>query len=174
LAIDVENDAVVFLRDWQERTWRGLQLAVRPQLGWRVRLNFPPGTTWFDEAWMEDGVQTLRLEIKDDRLDLGGFLPGRTYLIGLPMFIGPEPQFLTLEGLAGRAVFLAGAEERSIGPGETHRLDLSSDDLRATGPPAELAAGQVRIRTRPRPPRVEVAIDPEAQKLLRSLGYVGR
>ena len=115
LRIDNENDAVVFLRDWQERTWRGLQLAIRPQeKSWRVRLNFPPGATWFDEAWMADGEQTLRLEIEDDRLDLGGFPPGRTYLIGLPMW--SEAQILTLEGLVGRAVLLAGAEELPIGP----------------------------------------------------------
>jgi hypothetical protein len=71
-------------------------------------------------------------------------------------------------------VLLAGAEELPIGPGETLDLDLSRDDLHAAGAPAALAAGQIRIRTRPRPPRVEVTIDPEAEKLLRSLGYVGR
>jgi hypothetical protein len=175
LRIEDESEAVVFLRDWQERTWRGLQLAVRPlEKGWRIRLNFPPGATWFDEAWMDDGEQTLRLEIKDGRLNLGGFPPGRTYRIGLPMFLGSEDQVLTLEGLEGRAVFLVGTDERPIGPGESLVLDLSREDLFAVGPPPALADGQVRIRTRPRPAMVEVTIDPEAEKLLRSLGYVGR
>jgi len=174
LKIDPQDAAVVFLNDWQERTWQGLQLAVRPSAGWRIRLSFPPGSTWFDEAWMEDGTRTLRLTINDDRLELGGFPPGRTYRIGLPMFIDSEEPILILEGLAGRAVLLAGGEQFSLEPGQTQRLDLSRADLRADAPPAALADGQVRIRTRPRPPQAEATIDTEAEKLLRSLGYVGR
>jgi len=171
--IDPENAAIVLLRDWQERAWRGLQIAFRPEQGWRVRLSFPPGTTWFDEAWMEDGTQTLRIDIQDNQLELGGFPPGKTYRVGLPLFIEPEGHVLTLEGLAGQAVFLVGAEERTVGAGETLQLDLARDDLRAAGPLGVLADGRARIRARPRSARAEATIDPEAEELLRSLGYVG-
>jgi hypothetical protein len=173
LQVDAQDQAVLFLQDWQERTWRGVQIAVRPSPGWRLRLTFPSGSIPFDEAWMDDGFQTLRLTLDDGRLELGGFPPGRTYRIGLPVSIDPEDPVLILEGIAGQAVLLAGGEELALGAGQTLDLDLSREDLRATGSADAMTAGQFRIRTRPRPARIEVKIDPEAEELLRSLGYVG-
>ncbi len=172
LPLDTAADAIAFLRNWQERTWRGVQLAVRPTAGWRIRLRFPSGTTWFDEPWMENGVQTLRLDAGDHVLELGGFPPGRTYRIGLPIYLA-DGAVLTLEGLAGDVVLLAGERELSLETGKTRQLDLSSPELLAAGAAAPLAAGQLRIRTRARPMHGEVSIDPETRRLLESLGYVG-
>ncbi|NIM01582.1 MAG: hypothetical protein GTN89_12205, partial [Acidobacteria bacterium] len=158
------------LEDWQERSWRGVQLVVNPTAGWRVRLRFPTGTEWFDEPWMADGTHALRLEVIDDAIELGGFPPGRTYRIGLPLYLN-ESSTLTLEGLAGRATVVAGTERTALAAGETRRLDLLAADLLAR-PLAPPGPGHVVIRARPRPRQGEVSIDPETRKLLQSLGYL--
>jgi len=167
--------ALILLREWLANTWRGLQLEIRPAGEWAATLEFPSDTVWLDEAWIDDGARSRRLEPADNRLTLSGLKAGGTYRVGLPIEIETGRQYLKVTALRGSATYTVGRQSIELAEGRSERFDLSLSELRAVAPDKPAPGNLVRLRTRPFSARVGTPpLDPELEKVLRSLGYVGQ
>jgi arylsulfatase A-like enzyme len=166
---DPEDPALRGLREWRERTWRGVRLSLHLDPAWEGELRLDPAVPWTDEPRLEDRDRSYPVAREAGRVTLAG-LPGRPLSLLLPLDPG-RAGTMELRSVSGSLSVFDGQRWNPVPEGGSEILDLAAIPLDAPPPRAIPEGSSAVLQVRGLEQGEPHVIDAETRDLLEDLGY---